>query len=61
MPSRLQKDYDNNISHLKDLMTAPPMSPATHARIQQQRVQARRTIENARDEALLRNDVLSDL
>lgn len=45
-----------NISSLRAIMTAPPMSAAAHAAIARQRTAARRRAEDARDRLALAAD-----
>lgn len=45
MLSRSKKDY-NNTAPLKDLMTAPPMTPERHAEINRERIRGRRMLED---------------
>lgn len=51
-----KKDY-NNTAPLKDLMTAPPMSPERHAAINRKRIQERRRLEDLRQQKADRNDL----
>jgi len=38
-----------NTAHLKELMTAPPMSAARHAEVMRKRIAQRRMLEEARE------------
>ena len=49
MLSRSKKDY-NNTAPLKDLMTAPPMTPERHAEINRQRIRGRRMLEDIKQQ-----------
>jgi hypothetical protein len=43
------KDVYNNAAHLKELMTARPMTAAQHAAINRKRIRDRRMLEDARE------------
>jgi hypothetical protein len=57
---RFQKNHDQSPSHLKELMTALPMTVEEHAAIRRKKVETRRTIEDALDAVKQRRDAVSD-
>jgi hypothetical protein len=46
--NQMKSNYSNT-AHLKDLMTAPPMTAEQHALIVQKRIRDRRIVEEARE------------
>jgi hypothetical protein len=43
------KSNYSNTAHLKDLMTAPPMTAEQHAEVMRKRIQSRRMVEEAKE------------
>ncbi len=60
MDSFTKNNY-SNAAHLKELMTAPPMTAEQHAAINRKRIQVRRMIEEARELKSDCDDPLSEI
>ena len=56
----MKHNYDNT-AHLKELMTAPPMTAEQHAAINRKRIEMRRKLEEAKERKSDREDPLFGL
>ena len=54
------KSNYSNTAHLKELMTAPPMTAARHAELMRKRIAQRRMVEEARELKRVDSDPYSD-
>jgi molybdopterin biosynthesis enzyme MoaB len=60
MTHRSSKHYDHSVSQLKELMTAAPITIEHYSAIMRKRVEIRRTIEDALEEARMRRESMMD-
>jgi hypothetical protein len=56
----MHQRYDESTANLKELMTAVPISPEAHAALLRGKVDTRRLMEDAREEARQREEELLD-
>jgi hypothetical protein len=52
----MHQRYNESTANLKELMTAVPISPEAHAALLREKVDARRLIEDAREDAKQRSE-----